>query len=95
MEKEFSATALSYGFLRLDIEGVWCEERGVTCSQYYRWQWKAHETTHEPESVGIAAPSLETPTPSLSIKMGSASVDMYSGCDAALAEEAIRALRDA
>ena len=82
MEKKFYATALSYGVLRLGIEGVWCEERGVTWSQYYRWQWKAYETMHEP----LFAPSLETLTPSLSVKLGSISVDMYGSCDAAPAK---------
>lgn len=73
----------------------WCEAHGVKCSQYYRWQRKVYETMQEPEFVEITVPASNAPSPALSVKLRNASVEVYSGCDAALAESVIRALNDA
>ena len=74
----------------------WCEAHGVKCSQYYRWQRKVYEAMQEPEFVEITpSRASDAPCPALSVKLLNASVEVYSGCDAALAEAVLRALRDA
>lgn len=73
----------------------WCEAHGVTCSQYYRWQRKVYEAMQEPEFVEITAPASEAPSPAVSVKLRNASVEVYSVCDAALAEAVVCALSDA
>ena len=72
-----------------------CAEHGVKCSQYYRWQRKVYEAMQEPEFVEITAPVADVPSPALSVKLRNASIEVYSGCDVALAEAVLRALRDA
>lgn len=74
---------------------AWCAEHGVTYSQYYRWQRKVYEAMQEPEFVEITAPAAEAPSPAVSVKLRNASVEVYIGCDAALAEAVLRALSDA
>ena len=74
---------------------AWCAEHGVTCGQYYRWQRKVYEAMQEPEFVEVTAPAADAPSPALSLKLRNASVEVYSGCDAALAEAVLRALCDA
>lgn len=73
----------------------WCAEHGVKCSQYYRWQRKVYEAMQEPEFVEITAPAGDGSSTALSVQLRNASVEVYSGCDAALAEAVLRALRDA
>lgn len=74
---------------------AWCAEHGVKCGQYYRWQRKVYEAMQEPEFVEITTPVSDAPSPALSVKLRNASVEVYSSCDAALAEAVVRALSDA
>lgn len=74
---------------------AWCAEHGVKCGQYYRWQRKVYEAMQEPEFVEIMTPVSDAPSPALSVKLRNASVEVYSSCDAALAEAVVRALSDA
>ena len=61
--------------------------------QYYRWQRKVYYVLQEPKFVEITELVGKAASPAVSVKLRDTSVEVYNGCDAALAEAVILVLK--
>ena len=82
----------------------WCRQRGVTTTTYYRWERELLATAETvPRSSVPAVRFAELPAPkqvsrnvaerSATLHIGSASLDIYSGCDAEQLKMLVELLR--
>ena len=74
----------------------WCQEHGINVKTYYNWQKKVFEAMVEEQQDGPRFARVSTQQPennvAATVRIGPASVDVYSGADAETVAAIVRAL---
>ncbi len=74
----------------------WCQEHGINVKTYYNWQKKVFEAMVEEQQSGprfarVSAQQLENNV-AATVRIGPASVDVYTGADAETVAAIVKAL---
>ena len=83
---------------------AWCRQQGVTAATYYRWEREllaAAGTVPQPKVPAVTFAELPTPQQasrkiaecSATLRVGSASLDIYPGCNAEQLKMLVELLR--
>ena len=83
---------------------AWCRQEGINASTYYRWERELLTAANQAPCPGVPAVTFaELPEPKkmsrnisercATLRIGSASLDIYSGCDAEQLKMLVELLR--
>ena len=74
----------------------WCREHGINVKTYYNWQKKVFEAMVEEQQDGPRFARVSTQQPennvAATVRIGPASVDVYTGADAETVAAIVKAL---